>query len=316
MTQQEYSGIANAITRNDWEDTPILQYEKFTISQFESTAFDSDYQCYKVSWKERDRVGPVVLGISVQHGIVVKITNKTEEYVLQLLSTRNISVPQILARMRCKQDKVMIFETLLSGVELYGNTEKDAWCLAAKALSEVHLKFWDVPNKEQEIARQLPANDTVKEKLYRASMHTSHKPLWQCYMREIANRLENMPKTLIHGDMFPTNILIDQNDVKFIDWADSCIFAYAFDIARLTAIIDVRTLQPMCPCPKEVISTYFEMMKNVLHLDYAEYKKDIQMAQFIEIASNYSPPGYYAEKEYNGVLENELNRIAVAYYSK
>lgn len=316
MIQLEYGGIANVIMRNNWEDNPILQYKQFTITQFKSTAFDSNYQCYKVSWKEWERNGSVFLGNSVHRGIVFKITNKTEMSVLQLLSTRKIPAPAILARMRCKQDEVMLFESLLPGVELYGNMENDVWCLAAKALFVIHMEFWDAPNREQEIARQFPANDAIKEKLYRASLHTSHKPLWQCYMREIMKRLENMPTTLIHGDMFPTNILIDHNDVRFIDWEDSCIFAYAFDIAQLTATIDVRTLQPMCPCPDKVISTYFEMIKDVVHMDFAEYLLDIQMAQFVEIASNYSPPGCYAEKEYNCVLENELNRIAAAYYSR
>lgn len=316
MTQQEYNGIANATIRNDWEDTPILQYEKFTISQFESTAFDSDYQCYKVRWKEWERIGPVTLGISVQRSMVFKITNATESIVLQLLSSKRMAVPTILARMRCSQNKYMLFEQFLPGVELYGTMKDDMWCLTAEALSQVHLEFWELPNRERELAEKLPVNDTIREKIYRATLHTSHNSLWQCYMREVLKRLEDMPKTLIHGDMFPTNVLINNNDVGFIDWADSCVFAYAFDIARLTSIIDVRTLQPMCPCPEKVILTYYEAIKDKLGMAYTEFKKDIQMAQFIEIASNYSPPGHYAEKEYNSILEKELNRIAIAFYSK
>lgn len=316
MTQQEYSGIANAIIRNDWEDTPILQYEKFTITQFESAAFDSNYQCYKVRWKEWDRVGPVVLGNSVQCGMVFKITNATENYVLQLLSTKRISVPAILARMRCSPNKFMIFERLLPGIELYGSKDHDAWCLTAEALSKVHLEFWDVPKRDEEIAAKLPINDIIQEKIYRAGWHTSHNSLWQCYMKEVLRRMEDMPRTLIHGDMFPTNVLINNNDVGFIDWADSCVFAYALDIARLTAIIDMKTLRPMCPCPEKVISTYYDTIKDKLGLAYTEFVKDIQMAQFIEIASNYSPPGQYSEKEYNSILDKELNRIAIAFYSK
>lgn len=316
MTQQDYYGIANAIIRNDWEDTPILRHDKFTISQFESTAFDSDYQCYKVSWKEWDSVGPVTLGISVQRSIVFKITNATENFVLQLLSAKRMAVPTILARMRCNQNKYMLFEQFLPGVELYGTMKHDMWCLTAEALSQVHLEFWELPNREGELAEKLPVNDTIREKIYRATLHTSHNSLWQCYMREVLKRLEDMPKTLLHGDMFPTNVLINNNNVGFIDWADSCVFAYAFDLARLTAIIDMRTLKPMCPCPGNVISTYYEAIRDKSGLAYTEFMKDIQMAQFVEIASNYSPPGQYAEKEYNSILEKELNRIAVAFYSK
>ena len=316
MTQQEYSGIANAIIGNDWEDTPILQYKKFTISQFEGTAFDSDYQCYKIRWQEWEYVGPVALGNSVQHSIVFKITNATEDFVLQLLSTKGVIVPAILARMRCNQNKCMLFEQLLPGIELYGTMAQDVWCLTAEALSKIHLEFWDAPNKDEEIAKKLPVNETIQEKIYRAILHTSHNSLWQCYIREVQKRIVDVPKTLIHGDMFPTNVLIDNNDVGFIDWADSCVFAYVFDIARLTAMIDMRTLQPMCPCPEKVISTYYEAIKDKLGLTYTEFMRDLQMAQFIEIASNYSPPGYYAEKEYNSILEKELNRIAIGFYSK
>lgn len=233
LTQKEYSGIAQAIISNDWEDTPILQYEKFTISQFESTAFDSDYQCYKVGWKEWEHVGPVVLGNCVQRGMVFKITNSTEYFVLQLLSARKVSVPAILAGMRCKQGKCMIFEQLIPGIELYGVVEHDLWKLAAKALSKVHLEFWNIQNGKREITRQLPANNMVLEKLNRASMHTMHNSLCQCYMREIKKRLESMPKTLIHGDMFPTNVIIDNNDVWIIDWADACVFAYALFVCNM-----------------------------------------------------------------------------------
>lgn len=95
-----------------------------------------------------------------------------------------------------------------------------------------------------------------------------------------------------------------------------CVFTYAFDLARLTSIVDTRTLQPMCPCPEEVISTYYENTKKKLGSEYAEFNKDVRMAQFVEIASNYSPPGYYSEKEYNSIQEKELNRLAIAFYSK
>ena len=131
-------------------------------------------------------------------------------------------------------------------------------------------------------------------------------------MSQAQDRLATAPKTLIHGDTFPTNILVNGGQISFVDWADSSVFAYMMDIGRLTAIIDTKTMKPMCPCPNEVTRAYYESINALLKIDYPEYMRDVRMAQFIELAAIYTPIRYpRINNAYNQVIEDELNKIAL-----
>ena len=132
-------------------------------------------------------------------------------------------------------------------------------------------------------------------------------------MEETIDRMKIAPHTLIHGDMFPTNILVNQDKCAFIDWADAGMSPYMMDIGRLTAIIDKRTLLPMCPCPDKVIETYFKLMEDCLQISHERYLKDVFMAQFVELACFYVPPGYLGYNEKcNQRIERKMMEIVTA----
>ena len=51
-------------------------------------------------------------------------------------------------------------------------------------------------------------------------------------------------------------------------------------------------------------------MSPILQMEYDEYLKDIYMAQFIELAYFYSPPGFWGHnEEYNQKIEKRLQEI-------
>lgn len=314
MNQQDLIKIACLIEKNDWDENPVLQHENYSISQFEGTAFGSDYRCYKITWFERAHVGYDILPNKVQQCMVAKVTHQREELALRLLAGKGFSVPKIYAVLRSKTKSIMLFEQMILGTELYANSTHSAWKDTAAELAAIHMEFWDTSASFKEIECEFPANDIILGKIRRAYERTSHKALWRCYVEEIIKRLDKAPKTLIHGDMFPTNIMVGKSKVYFVDWADACVYAYMFDVARLTAIIDVKTLRPMCPCSQEVLLAYYEKINTRLQVSYSDYIKDVQMAQFVELASIYSPSSYWVEKEYTRVLETELDKIAMAYF--
>ena len=76
----------------------------------------------------------------------------------------------------------------------------------------------------------------------------------------------------------------------------------------------------MCPCPADVITKYYDYIKTALQIDYADYLNDIRMAQFIELANLYIPQGSFGSlgmnKEYNKVVENQINEIVAGYYKQ
>lgn len=312
MENGDYINIASSILRNDWDENSIITYEQYTISQFQGTAFDSDYQCYKIQWSEWEYIGNVKLANTVRRIIVAKITTEDEVFILQELQKKELPAPKILAKVRINNEKVMIFEQMLSGIELYSNVGHNAWIDAATALSRIHSSFWNIEEVLPGISNKVQVKTTILEKIHRAQDNVSHRSVWRRFMDQALERFTTAPKTLIHGDTFPTNILVDGSRISFVDWADSSVFAYMVDIGRLTAIIDMKTMKPMCPCPDEVIHAYYESMSALLKIDYPEYVRDIRMAQFIELAAIYTPIRYpRINNAYNQVIEDELNKMTL-----
>lgn len=312
MTKQDYIDITYSILKNDWDENPSIQFKEYSISQFQGTAFDSDYHCYKIHWSEWDSIGSVRLARKIPYSLVAKETTAEEEYILRLLSEKNFPVPKLHAAVRLKNGNVMIFEQFLFGDELYSLREHNAWLKAANSLSCIHYAFWNLENTSPEVAHKIQVNNKIVEKIHCAQNNTAQHPLWKKYMLQICKRLSNAPKTLIHGDTFPTNILINGESISFIDWANASNYAYIMDIGRLTAIIDKKTLLPMCPCPDEIINIYYEKMLEKLNISYNEYLNDVRMAQFLELAAIYTPTGRNRiNSEYNQILEKKLDEIVI-----
>ena len=134
-------------------------------------------------------------------------------------------------------------------------------------------------------------------------------------MDAVIKRFENAPQTLIHGDMFPTNILVYQGSCYFVDWANAGISPYMMDIGRLTSIINKDTLLPMCPCSEKVIHAYYEKMRPILEMEYDAYLKDVYMSQFLELAYFYSPLVFGRPKDkYSLKIEQRLHEIVECHF--
>ena len=119
----------------------------------------------------------------------------------------------------------------------------------------------------------------------------------------------------IHGDMFPTNILVYQGSCNFVDWANAGISPYMMDIGRLTSIINKDTLLPMCPCSEKVIHAYYEKMRPLLEMEYDAYLKDVYMSQFLELAYFYSPLVFGRPKDkYSLKIEQRLHEIVECHF--
>ena len=319
MTKQDYENIAYLIDKNDWDDCQTVQRDIYRIEQIQGTAFDSDYKCYKVQVFPKNHLAPVMLSSNDIHTLVVKITHPREGYILQSLLNKHFSVPKIEIVFPYKNNQIMLFEQFIPGKELYSISDPDIWLKAALYLANLHSEFLCIDQKDSTHNINIGVSDAINQKIYRAKCNIHDHRTWVKYIISVEQRLAVAPKTLIHGDLFPTNILSD-DELYFVDWADTSIYAYMMDIGRLTAIIDKKTLRSMCPCPEDVITKYYDYIKTALKIDYADYLNDVRMAQFIELANLYAPQGSFGSfgmnKEYNRVVENQINEIVAGYYKQ
>lgn len=117
----------------------------------------------------------------------------------------------------------------------------------------------------------------------------SHAGAWKETVKTVRGHLEKAPKTLVHGDLFPMNILLDEKGCWLIDWANAGEFPYFMDIGRLTGIIREDT-ERMCKYEAEVCKVYYGTMQTLLNITYEEFLKEVYMGQFIECANTYIPP--------------------------
>ena len=312
MIKAEYVEIASAIENNDWDEQSSIQTRKFSISQFQGTAFDSDYECYQVRWSEWASGDNVLLAKRIPCSLVAKKTEVTEENILKILKQKEFPVPNIGAVLRSKNGLVMLFMEMLPGKELFSCTDDNSWVNAITSLAQIHSEFWGV-NSNDKI--DIPFSNITEAKKRRAYANISHNKYWKAYMDALFKRFENAPQTLIHGDMFPTNILVYQGHCNFVDWANAGISPYMMDIGRLTSIINKDTLLPMCPCSDKVIHAYYEKMRPHLEMEYDAYLKDVYMSQFLELAQFYSPPVFgRLNDQYSLKIEQRLHEIVECHF--
>lgn len=248
--------------------------------------------------------------------MIAKYTTQNEIDALKMLTERRLSVPIVYYTIRGNKGTYMMYMEQMAGTELYALPQEQPWKTAVEKLAEIHLTFWQGERAFETVSQQVHGSNTFMTWIQRASEHASFKEKWRVAFDRAIERVHLAPKTLIHGDFFPTNILVDGRDICIIDWADATVFGYMMDVGRLTAIIDKKTIKPMCPCVDKVISAYYNRVKDKLQMDYSEYLQDIHAAQFIELCKYYQPVRAFGiQQEYASLLERKLDSIAEEYLS-
>ena len=316
MTKAEYTDLANLIVQNNWSQTPRIQHGKYTISQIQGTAFDSDYDVYRIQWSEWHPTCTPVIGNSISYAMIAKYTTENEIHALKLLTERRLAVPVVYHTILGSNGDYMMYMKQMAGDELYTLTQEQPWKVAVEKLAEIHLTFWQGEYAFETASQQVRGSNTFMTWTQKASEHASFKEKWSVAFDRAMERVQLAPKTLIHGDFFPTNVLVDGSGVCIIDWVDATVFGYMMDVGRLTAIIDKKTLKPMCPCVDKVISAYYNKVKDKLQMNYSEFLLDIHAAQFIELCKYYQPVRAFGmQQEYVNLLERQLDSIAEEYLS-
>ena len=96
FNKKDFECIVETIRKTNWDDNTKVKNNNIIIEQFQGTAFDSDYQCYKVTKKEWIQQGESMLqGKTLIFQLVVKITTLLEAKVLDRLNKSGFPVPKL-----------------------------------------------------------------------------------------------------------------------------------------------------------------------------------------------------------------------------
>ena len=312
MDKNTYMGLANAIGSCDWNRSDCLEWNQYRVRQFPSTAFDSDYRCYCVEWEDSE----IFLGSSNHQTtcrMVAKITTRNEIAVLDLLSKNRFPVPQILYALPGTNGKWIMFQQWVPGQELYACRTENAWVNTARILADIHLKFFEGNQVPDGGPWAVTGGDGILRRIQNARNSVRNCRPWNAIMDEFMTRMETAPKTLIHGDMFPTNVLTNgRGGIAFVDWVDSAVLPYMLDVGRMIGTVDKKTLQLFCPCEDAVLDAYYKKLGSKLGVSYSQFRRDVLLAKFLELASCYSPiPRAFVDKEFNKVVGEQLSQTAL-----
>lgn len=315
MDKKTINELAYIVSTNDWDETNVIDRGVFRISQFQSTAFESDYQCFLISKLSKN-------GKSYLPFMVAKITDQNEWYVLKMLREHAYHVPMVVDKISNGTDKIMIFEEYIPGKELYQKSTPYNWRLTARSIARIHERFWNASGQPAHYLEAIPEQDRAPaehlwtQKITHARQISSLKPEWENTFLRIYARLSSCPQTLTHGDFFPTNILMYGKIPYLIDWANAGEFPYFCDVGRITGVINQKTLRSFCPDIDSFLKEYYGILNQKRGFDYRTFLCDVWIGQFIEQAYYYRPPQnlggqiIHDTSPYNLITEQLLDELS------
>lgn len=277
FTNNDYLSIAGIIGSTDWDESCLVEKDGFRISQFQGTIFPSDYQCFKVECS--------------RNVIVAKFTGYSEYSALGLFQKGGFPVPAPIGYLVNKTDpqKILLFEEFMPGNELSSESPVEIWQKAAVLLAGLHLKYWNSRNDAD--TQLLQYGSQLYEEKWRSIVRCHYFcQKWGRVIQKILLRFSKAPKVIGHGDAFPTNFLVHDGQISFVDLSNSGVIPYMADIARLTCLPGPEEDTFLCPCREAVLNAYYKEIRQRLRLTKQEFLFDVKLAAFIELAANYIPP--------------------------
>lgn len=99
---------------------------------------------------------------------------------------------------------------------------------AAEQLVFLEAAYWQIPAEDEHLHKLCAFYRRVGQRF-------SQYPILQRELERLALRMENCPRTLIHDDLLPINVLCTQTGIRFIDWDYAASAPYMMDVCRLFA---------------------------------------------------------------------------------
>jgi thiamine kinase-like enzyme len=147
-----------------------------------------------------------------------------------------------------RQDRYWLFIEHLCGRELYQIGELNVWQAVARWLAEMHLSFQPLAGSSTALQPHLVRHGAEQQQLRfetacaamaRRGEADKCRQLrqWRETLSGMARAFAAAPPTLLHGEFYPSNILVisseEQNTVKAVDWEMAGVGCGLLDLAAL-----------------------------------------------------------------------------------
>jgi len=134
------------------------------------------------------------------------------------------------ARFYGAADKQLFIEKV-EGSELWQHGELEAWQQAARWLAGMHAALEEQADQPHLLRYN---RDFYRRWLTRAEAISGDLGLVASIHEDVVDRLLALPQGLVHGDFYPSNILVAESRICPVDWELSAAGPLLLDLAALT----------------------------------------------------------------------------------
>ena len=148
----------------------------------------------------------------------------------EILNDSRLDAPRCYGAIIDQKRHWLFLEELIDAIPLW-QCEMTQWPLAAAWLRRLH------EHRHGDFPESLLRYESTFYRFWldrAAQFHPSLKPIEKNYDQIIA-RLESLPQTFIHGEFYASNILMQQNRVRPIDWETAAVGPAMVDLAALVS---------------------------------------------------------------------------------
>jgi Phosphotransferase enzyme family len=210
-----------------------------------------------------------------------------------LLAGAELGTPELAATVEDPgRDRYWLVVEKVPGTELYQVGEIERWQAVAVWLARLHDRF-----AETGAAGYLLRYDRSYFELWpsRAGVTLSG-------YEAVVERLTSLPKTLVHGELYPSNVLVGGNRVCAVDWELAGIGPGVLDLAALTTGLPEDAAATLVTAYRRALENPPDA--NELEVDLACARLHLAL-QWLGWAAGWTPP-----PEHTRDWEAELPRLA------
>jgi Ser/Thr protein kinase RdoA (MazF antagonist) len=170
----------------------------------------------------------------------------------EILNLAGLGTPNCYGSLMDQEaDRYWLLLEKVAANELYTIGDLSIWCHVARWLARMHSQFSESPNIRRSSQALLSydshffnaclkrAESQVERRAAECKINPSRvNNLWTQY-RKAVSRICSLPRTLIHGEFYPSNILVSRQDSDYrvcaVDWETAGIGAGLLDLAALVS---------------------------------------------------------------------------------
>ena len=191
----------------------------------------------------------------------------------------DFAVPKILDAAELGNDLYVVME-YAEGEDARGCSEKDA-ARIGKELARIQSEYLQTGGNEERIQRYFT--------VYVEEYWDKVKGFFQDGERAfniVRERFFAAPRTLVHDDLLPLNVLVDGTQIRIIDWETAEIFPYFLDLARFAFVGGKDSFYISHDSATAFLNAYYEEMqeKSAFSFTKQAFLRDVAVSAFCQYA--------------------------------